>query len=142
MVCLLGTGRLLEIFVGDLDVRVLAVLERPDHFVREDLAVVDRAPALLLEAALALFVQRVEGEVLTFGGPEELDGDGDHPESNGAFPDRSGHTGPASLALRPRHGRVCRSGIAQGSNTRRKPTTISHATEPIAISGMKHAAAL
>src|SRR5207244_335102 len=68
--------------------------------VLEDFTLVDRAPALLLETALALFVQRVEGEVLTFGRPVELDGDADHAESDGAFPDWSRHTGHASVTPR------------------------------------------
>jgi hypothetical protein len=90
----------IEVVVGDLDVLVFGVLERANDFVLEDFAVIDWAPALLLESALALFVQRVEGEVLTFGGSEEFHGDGDHPESDGAFPDGSRHTGPASLPPR------------------------------------------
>jgi hypothetical protein len=104
---LAGHWQPLEILVGDLDVRVLAVLIGLDDLVHEDLAIVDWAPALLLESALTFFVQVIEGEILTFGSPEELHGDADHPKSNGAFPDRSWHalSGPASVTNRSVRGR-------------------------------------
>src|SRR5258708_9122300 len=122
----------LEILVGDLDVRVLAVLIRLDDLVHEHFAIVDRAPALLLESALTFVVQVVEGEILTFGGPEELDGDDDHPKSNGAFPDRSWHVFSGSGAGE------CSKPVSQGSRTRRKPTPIKP-NDPSASKGVNQA---
>ena len=71
---------------------LLDVLERADHLIGGDFAIVYGAPALLLEAALALAVQGVERQIFTLGCPVQLDGDADHAESDGAFPDGSRHS--------------------------------------------------
>src|SRR5262249_20271393 len=88
---LAGHGQRIEVLVGDLDIRVLAVLVGLGDFVHEDFVIVDWAPALLLEPTLAGLVQVVEGEIFAFRGAKELYRDADHPERDGAFPNWTRH---------------------------------------------------
>ena len=86
-----GQRQLLEVLVGDLDVLALADLERPHQLVLRHLVVLGDAHAGEADAAVVGLVQQVEADVLVLGGREQPHGDADHPESDGAFPDRSRH---------------------------------------------------
>src|SRR5207244_1325909 len=53
-----------------------------------DLALVQRAPALLLDRRPALAMQRAEGDVAALGRQREPDRDADQAKGDGAVPDR------------------------------------------------------
>src|SRR5256886_10006667 len=95
--------------VGLLDEHELALRDLPalDELVGLDVALVERAPTLLLDRRAALAVQGAEGDVGPLGRQSEPDGDVDESEADGAVPDgphdcpRSVE-GPHLFALSPR----------------------------------------
>ena len=77
--------------VGLLDEHVLALRELPalDELVGLDVALVNGAPALLLDRRAALAMERAEGHVLPLGRESEANGDVDEAEADGSVPDRA-----------------------------------------------------
>jgi hypothetical protein len=102
-----------------LDHHELALGELPalDELVRLDVALVERAPALLLDRRAALAMERPEGHVLALLRHGEPDRDVDQAEVDGAVPDRSHEEkslpGPGIFALGPE---------PPAQTTRRAPT--------------------
>ena len=77
--------------IGLLDEDVLALRELPalDELVGLDVALVNRAPALLLDRRAALAVERAERHVLPLGRESEANGDVDQTKTEGSVPDRA-----------------------------------------------------
>ena len=75
--------------IGLLDEDVLALRELPalDELVGLDVALVHRAPALLLDRRAALPMQGAERDVLPLGREREPDGDVDEAEADRSVPD-------------------------------------------------------
>ena len=90
-------GDRLEVGLLDHDELALGELPALDELVGLDVALVEGAPALLLDRRAALAVQRPEGHVLALLRDGEPDRDVDQAEVDGAVPDRA-HESQKSLA--------------------------------------------
>ena len=101
MVCAEGNGKVVEVALLHDDVLLLGELVGAGDLGRFDLYLVRRAEAAVAEAGVAGAVDGDEGDVLALGGGVELDGDGDHPEADEAFPDSSSCHDRTSLGCAP-----------------------------------------
>ena len=83
--------------VGLLDDHELALRDLPalDELLGLDVALVERAPALVLDRRAALAMERAEGDVGALGRDRQPDRDADETEADGAVPDRSHDSRPS-----------------------------------------------
>src|SRR5205085_10481379 len=88
--------------VGLLDDHELALRDPPalDERLGLDVALVERAPALVLDRRAALPMEGAEGDVGALGRDRQPDRDADEAEADGAVPDRSHDARPSLVGPR------------------------------------------